>query len=64
MLYLDIQNACNYQAEQPDIILPETTAAGERIITTGPDGVEGYGVRWRTETDGGDVEIEVILTAP
>ncbi|HMA63398.1 MAG TPA: TonB-dependent receptor, partial [bacterium] len=31
-LYLDVQNAFNYQAEQPDILIPETDESGNRII--------------------------------
>jgi len=35
-LYLDVQNVLNYQAEQPDIIIPETDSSGDRIIVN-PD---------------------------
>ena len=31
-LYLDVQNVLNYQAEQPDIIIPKTDSSGDRII--------------------------------
>lgn len=39
-LYLDVQNAFNYQAEQPDILIPKTDESGNRIIANPGEPVE------------------------
>jgi len=52
MLYLDIQNAYNFQSQLPDIVIPETDADGNRIIITGADGIDRYQLKSIENTTG------------
>jgi len=52
MLYLDIQNVYNYQAQLSDIVLPETDDNGNRIIVTGEDGIDRYQLKTIENTTG------------
>jgi hypothetical protein len=52
MLYLDIQNVYNYQAQLADIVLPETDENGNRIIVAGEDGIDRYQLKIIENTTG------------